>query len=85
MTDDELLVFYEIPRLQKVLKETPKKTIEHMTLEAVIPVLGRFIPKKPNEIIKGLATCECGAVLDHGKRFCFNCGQKIDWSTDADK
>ena len=56
--------------------------------EAILDALNKQIPKKPAD----LAKCElyghcavCGKLVHIGERYCDQCGQALDWSTDLPK
>lgn len=41
----------------------------------------RDTPKKPDDAWNGRSgVCDCGYESLRGKRFCANCGQRLDWS-----
>lgn len=50
-------------------------------LELAVKALEKQIPMKP--IIDSENICPyCGITINEGDEYCFDCGQKIDWSED---
>lgn len=44
-------------------------------------LIDRDTPKKPDDGWNGRSgVCDCGYESLRGKRFCANCGQRLDWS-----
>lgn len=60
--------------------------------EAIIEALEKQVPKKPLKNPKefygrnlySCPVCGCGYFFDSNK-FCYHCGQKLDWSEENDK
>lgn len=53
-----------------------------MTLKAAVEMQ---IPEKPKKDLDGNLACQCGFVVQNGKRrkciyYCTYCGQALDWS-----
>lgn len=47
----------------------------------VLEAIEKQKPKKPDDSWNGRSgVCDCGYESLRGKRFCANCGQRLDWS-----
>lgn len=72
------------PELKPLIKETYHENIKAFNI--AISALEKQIPKKVNISLKGTTgwntKCHCPnchSMVSHGK-YCFNCGQALDWS-----
>lgn len=67
-----------------VSSETQKKRLEERfaALNVAIGAIDKQIPKKPICSDAGWGKCPiCGnTMVEFGEKYCFNCGQAIEWS-----
>lgn len=66
--------------IQEIAIENGIETRIKMNETAIVDALKKQIPKKPLVYNIFQRHCECGAILKVYYKYCYECGQAIDWS-----
>lgn len=66
------------------IKENIKPVVGGKSLDIAIEALEKQIPKKPKDGSICLYCSECRHLLDGVERYCWFCGQKLDWGVSDD-